>query len=312
MKRMVLVVAGMCALVGASAWGAFAARMENQIVIPVQWDYCLFRITAPGGADVTIDMGLIAEQGDLNLYLKYGAPPYPDFDYKSDNYGLHDEQIVLENPMSGVWYLEINARYQGEALFYLDDGDAGVVLEWIGGALDAAFSATSPREGPAPLTVAFSGGASGGDIQSYSWDFGDGSSVEGQAEPTHTYTAPGVYTVTLTVSDGDTDNAEIKTDYVTVTAAAPADGVWKTSDNLAFFLQKYATGSCIVVVYGACPTVFLDADYTDGVDCPDLEGAGYRMRLDLTDASHGTLTADLPEESVNRPAELVFPTAETF
>ena len=48
---------------------------------------------------------------------------------------------------------------------------------------------------------------------SYGWDFGDGSPVTTTQNPTHTYTSPGTYTATLTVTDVtnciDTDTAGI-------------------------------------------------------------------------------------------------------
>jgi uncharacterized delta-60 repeat protein len=52
-------------------------------------------------------------------------------------------------------------------------------------------------------TVSFSGSASDvdGDPLSYLWDFGDGGTATG-ATPTHVYADNGVYTATLTVSDG--------------------------------------------------------------------------------------------------------------
>lgn len=62
----------------------------------------------------------------------------------------------------------------------------------------ANFSA-SPVSGEAPLIVSFVD-MSIGNITSYDWDFGDGSQA-GESHPTHIYTARGVYTVTLTVTD---------------------------------------------------------------------------------------------------------------
>jgi PKD repeat protein len=60
----------------------------------------------------------------------------------------------------------------------------------------------SPLSGAAPLTVQFNSYAYDPDgyVTDYSWDFGDGSS-DFNANPTHTYTAPGVYTAWLTVFD---------------------------------------------------------------------------------------------------------------
>ncbi len=66
--------------------------------------------------------------------------------------------------------------------------------------LSISFEA-SPREGYAPLDVAFSAIASGGSPNyAFSWQFGDGGTGTGDVA-THTYSAPGEYTVTLTVTD---------------------------------------------------------------------------------------------------------------
>lgn len=67
-----------------------------------------------------------------------------------------------------------------------------------------AVLAANPTSGEAPLSVSFNGGGSDdpdGDPLDYSWNFGDGqTSSAGFA--THTYSQPGTYTATLTVSDG--------------------------------------------------------------------------------------------------------------
>ena len=56
----------------------------------------------------------------------------------------------------------------------------------------------SPTSGEAPVTVDFID-TSTGDISSHSWDFGDGGSSTSQ-NPSHTYSADGVYDVSLTVT----------------------------------------------------------------------------------------------------------------
>ncbi len=72
----------------------------------------------------------------------------------------------------------------------------------------ARFTAT-PDRGDAPLEVSFDASNSTGDITSFTWDFGDGSTATG-AQPTHTYTDPDRYTVRLTVETGTgaTDSTE--------------------------------------------------------------------------------------------------------
>jgi PKD repeat protein len=80
--------------------------------------------------------------------------------------------------------------------------------------LHAAFIA-NPLTGAAPLTVQFSD-QSTGQITSWLWDFGDGSS-SAQQIVTHIYTTHGKYTVSLTVTGPGGANKSVKTNYITVT-----------------------------------------------------------------------------------------------
>ena len=78
-----------------------------------------------------------------------------------------------------------------------------------------------PTEGIAPLEVSFTN-TSTGDIATYLWDFGDG--ITSTAEnPTHMYTADGVYTISLTVNGPGGLDTEVKTNYITVYSTIHAD-----------------------------------------------------------------------------------------
>jgi len=79
--------------------------------------------------------------------------------------------------------------------------------------------AGAPTAGQEPLSVAFVD-LSSGDVQSWSWDFGDGSSST-EASPVHVYDDPGSYTVHLTVSGPAGTAARIRGGYVTVETAPP-------------------------------------------------------------------------------------------
>ncbi|MBI5503461.1 MAG: PKD domain-containing protein [Deltaproteobacteria bacterium] len=92
--------------------------------------------------------------------------------------------------------------------------------------LRADFSAGAVS-GYAPLAVDFTD-LSSGSPTGWSWDFGD-LGVSTQQHPSHTYAAPGTYTVSLTVADaGAGSSTETKVGYITVTpspyAAAPSAG----------------------------------------------------------------------------------------
>ena len=56
---------------------------------------------------------------------------------------------------------------------------------------------------------------SGGPVTSWVWNFGDGNTSTLQ-NPSHTYTAPGTYNITLTASDGNIAVAEVKPAYIVV------------------------------------------------------------------------------------------------
>jgi len=102
------------------------------------------------------------------------------------------------------------------------DGSDDVIIEDVvvsqGPAIPTADFSTNPLSGPAPLTVSFEDLSIGEDL-SYDWDFGDGTSTDIQ-NPNHGYTAPGSYTVTLTVSNSAGSDMRIREDYITVTQAA--------------------------------------------------------------------------------------------
>lgn len=51
---------------------------------------------------------------------------------------------------------------------------------------------------------------------SYEWDFGDGTEISEEEDPTHTYASPGIYSVTL-VATGITGEADVSTFSVDVT-----------------------------------------------------------------------------------------------
>jgi len=62
-------------------------------------------------------------------------------------------------------------------------------------------SFASPVSGTAPLSVVFTDTSAGGNITTYSWNFGGSEGTSDSPGPTHTYETAGTYTVTLDVTN---------------------------------------------------------------------------------------------------------------
>lgn len=92
--------------------------------------------------------------------------------------------------------------------------DATISIEVYAPA-QAAYSA-SPVVGNAPLAVQFTDESSG-HVISWQWDFnGDGQVDSNLQHPQHTYSANGLYSVTLTVSDGVNSSSHTESGYIHV------------------------------------------------------------------------------------------------
>ena len=86
----------------------------------------------------------------------------------------------------------------------------------------AGFSANLTA-GAAPLAVQFTD-ASTGSITGRTWSFGDGGTSTAQ-HPSHTYTAAGVYDVSLAVTGPGGSDTEVKTAYIQVAETPPGSSV---------------------------------------------------------------------------------------
>ena len=103
----------------------------------------------------------------------------------------------------------------------------------------------TPLAGVAPLTVSFSD-LSTGTVTGWSWNFGDlATSI--QQHPTHVYSDPGTFTVSLTVVGPGGATTETKANYVTVGAPSPAaefSGTPRAGGSpLTVFFTDFSTGN---------------------------------------------------------------------
>ncbi len=127
----------------------------------------------------------------------------------------------------------------------------------------AEFSA-DPTSGPAPLAVSFTN-LSTGDFDTCAWTFGDRGTSNDCNNPGHTYTVPGVYTVTLSLSGLGGSDSETKLDYITVyqppTAEFSAD-LTSGPAPLAVSFTNLSTGD-----FDTCTWTFGDGGTSN--DCND-------------------------------------------
>jgi PKD repeat protein len=160
---------------------------------------------------------------DVGLRVRYGADLTVTNNNISGNtqYGVSNETttlIVAENnwwgDVSGPYHPVTNPAGTGDVVSDNVDYDP-----WIT-SVQANFTA-NPTSGVEPLTVSFFD-TSAGPVDSWAWDFDNDAIVDStEQNPTHTYTAAGTYTVSLTVYGALGSDIETKINYITVDTDQP-------------------------------------------------------------------------------------------
>ncbi len=188
------------------------------------------------GATATVYKNYIIITGGNNLYDQGTstyyrlAPFFQVYDPAADSFT--STSIMYSRSGHGLCVI-------GDTLYQVtgDDGNNGGYLE---DRLDIANLGTGPGQltasasanktsGATPLTVQFTGSASGGTgPYTYSWSFGDDSVPSTEQNPSHTFTVAGTFHVTLTVKDS---TAATATAPVTITAGAASMTVTASADK---------------------------------------------------------------------------------
>ena len=161
--------------------------------------------------------------GVFNFQPLNGAP---------DNSQVGDPVQLHQGPDGALYYLDLSFDEQAGTF------NAGTLrrVHFLGPTNQppVVAAAANPLEGPAPLLVNFSSDGTldpNGDPLTYSWDFGDGA-TSSLPNPTHTYSASGHHTATLTVSDG----TETGFKSLTISVGNRPVGQILTPNNQALFL----------------------------------------------------------------------------
>lgn len=174
-----------------------------------------------------------------------------------------------------------------------------------------AYFTFDPSSPEVNQTVTFNASLSydsDGYIINYQWDFGDGSTASGMVV-THAYTAPGIYVVTLTVTDNE-GSITTTSKQLTVTTSTQTLGAsvmrllpdW-VEPNSAFQVTLMSTVSAIgVQIVENVPSGFTLISWNySGADNVDLQQSGNTLTFtvtDLTSADGFTITYILQSSSV--------------
>lgn len=174
-------------------------------------------MTGPGTADsLGLNLGFVVPGGATQGFYVTGTSGTVSY---TNGIGTPGVTIVASDPLISVTEGVGNAYPFGAGFFAPRNNNMEVCYD-PGMGLFANFNGT-PTSGPGPLTVAFTDASFTSDpagIQTWGWDFGDGNTSTLQ-NPSHTYTCPGAYDVTLTVTDTLNPQSTItKTGYITVSA----------------------------------------------------------------------------------------------
>ena len=121
------------------------------------------------------------------------------------------------------------------------DGEIKTNYITIGDLVVASFS--SSTQSTAPDTVITFTDTSTGNPDTFAWDFGDTNTSTSQ-NPTHSYSATGSYTVSMTASSVyDTDSTS---DGIEIVAGAPIEGGTETTDG-GDIIHTFTTADTLVV-----------------------------------------------------------------
>lgn len=169
------------------------------------------------------------------------SPPVPDNRFYRYTISTDSWERLTDLPFGVGYYVGCRLGYanghiyawQGAPSTWAEGGDDLGRYEFPAPVPPVADFSYSPDLPAVDATVNFDASASydpdGGDIINYSWDFGDGTYGAGQ-KTSHVYTAVGSYTVTLTVTD---DESQTDTDFKSI-VVGKASSVITISVNPAY------------------------------------------------------------------------------
>ena len=166
--------------------------------------------------------------GIAPLTVNFDASASSDFDGIIDSYSWDFGDSTADTGVAPSYTFNTPGVYDVTLTVMDNDGEFDTVTIQIlvgeaGSLPPTVIISANPQSGIAPLNVIFDATTSSdpdGLIVTYNWDFGDGNTGTDVA-PSHTFNSPGIYIVTLTVTDNDSNTAT-ETTAITVNPALEA------------------------------------------------------------------------------------------
>ena len=178
----------------------------------------LFIVTSGYARDVTLQWDPNSEP-DLAGYRLFYCEEGQSYDYFNSSWeGTNTTCTIYDLEENKTCYCVVRA-FDTEGLESGNSNEVCLEPTIPDNQQPIAYIGLDPTSGIAPLTVNFDGSGSydpDGEIVSYDWDFGDGTTAWGETV-SHTFNYPGVYTVTLTVID---DQGSTGSDTIEINAGS--------------------------------------------------------------------------------------------
>jgi len=164
-------------------------------------------------------------------------------------------EYVFQNLPSGSYGVDLELNQNDVVTQYVNVDGGGIITP-------ATFVSSATEVSIVDAIIEFSAQAQG--ASEFTWNFGDGVTLSGTATPVHAYTQPGIYTVTLTASNGIcesivssiitvTNNPTSITDVSGVNGFSvypnPANdqlNIFKSNNDKVLFEMNDVSGKCVL------------------------------------------------------------------
>ncbi|MFX1315255.1 MAG: PKD domain-containing protein [Promethearchaeota archaeon] len=179
------------------------------------------------------------------------------WDFNND--GIWDTPFSTDPTISHTWYDDYFGIIKVQVFdgIYWDIDTANINVYNVAPDVDPLSDQTVYEDIPITFTGFFT---DPGELDTHTilWDFGDGGTAENTLNPTHTYSRPGQYTVTLTVKDDD-GGIGTATCTITVLDITPPTTILEFSGSYQILDKNYISSTATEIVLSA-----EDAEMPDG------------------------------------------------